>query len=106
MNVMGIALWLTSALVALGVARIIPPLRPPQWWPELVATLLTALAAGFGATALDFGGWNQLDWRAAAFAFLCAFAAAALVRLAVTSWRRSAAPPPPESARRPARADR
>jgi hypothetical protein len=77
---MGLVLWLAAGAVAFVVARIIPLLRQAQWWPELVATLLTALTAGFAATALDFGGWNELDWRAGTFAFLCALAMAGASR--------------------------
>jgi hypothetical protein len=78
---MGIALWLACGITAFAVARIIPLLRLAQWWPELVAAALTAVGAGLAATALDFGGWNELDWRGGVFAFLCAFALAALVRV-------------------------
>lgn len=55
-------------------------MRPAQRWPELVASIVTALAAGFAATALDFGGWNELDWRGAVFSLLCAFAAIGVMR--------------------------
>ena len=51
-------------------------------WPrELVAAVVAALAFGVVATALDFGGWNEPDWRAGVFAALGAVAAIALVRL-------------------------
>ena len=78
---MGVALWLACGLAAFLFARIVPVLRPAQRWRECVAGIVTAVIAGLAATALDFGGWNELDWRAAAFAFLCAFAAVGVVRI-------------------------
>jgi len=30
---------------------------------------------------MDFGGWNEPDWRAGVFVFCCAAAAIAVVRL-------------------------
>lgn len=44
-------------------------------------TVSAAFLLGVAATALDFGGWHEPDWRAALFAFLGALAAAALFRL-------------------------
>lgn len=52
--------------------------------------LLASFGFGVAATALDFGGWNEADWRAALFAFFGAAAAAAAWRLANLA-RRSAA---------------
>jgi hypothetical protein len=37
---------------------------------ELLASVVTALICGFAATALDFGGWREPDWRAILFVFL------------------------------------
>ena len=62
------------------VARIVPLGRGGGRWSELAAAIVTALLLGTLATALDFGGWNEPDWRAAVFAFLGAFAAAGVVR--------------------------
>ncbi|HEY2093845.1 MAG TPA: hypothetical protein VGJ81_18385 [Thermoanaerobaculia bacterium] len=45
-----------------------------------MTALLAALIAGVAATILDFGGWQQLDWRSAAFAFCVALAAVGIVR--------------------------
>ncbi len=73
---MGLALWLISGVAAFGCARIVPFLRPPRWLAELIASLLTAALLGLVSTALDFGGWNEPDWRAGLFAFFGAFAAA------------------------------
>lgn len=78
---MGVALWTFSGLAAFLVARIVPLLRPLQWPGELVAALLTALAAGVAATAFDFGGWRALEWRAALFAFFLSLGAIGVSRL-------------------------
>lgn len=77
---MGVVLWVVCGLAAFLVARIIPALRQTQRWQEFTAAIVTALAAGLAATALDFGGWNELDWRAGAFAFCCALAATGISR--------------------------
>ena len=77
---MGIALWAVCGIIAMVVARIVPVLRQTQWLSDLLLSLLGALIGGVVATLLDFGGWNQLDWRAGLFACACA--------LALTGWRR------------------
>ncbi len=77
---MGIALWVGCGALAFVVARAIPAGRNHTWAGELAAALAVALLFGFLATALDFGGWKELDWRAALFAFLGAFAATGAVR--------------------------
>jgi uncharacterized membrane protein YeaQ/YmgE (transglycosylase-associated protein family) len=81
---MGIAFWLLSGAVAGAVARIVPLARPARWLGELSVTVSAAFLLGVAATALDFGGWREPDWRAALFAFLGALAAAALFRLTIT----------------------
>jgi len=43
--------------------------------------MLVSVAAGLVATAFDFGGWNEIDWRAALFVAICALAAIGCVRL-------------------------
>jgi hypothetical protein len=87
---MGTLLWVASGLLAFLVARIIPYGRGQNWSIELTSALAAALALGIVATALDFGGWRELDWRAGMFAFFGAFAASGIVRaLAV---RRSSIP--------------
>jgi hypothetical protein len=73
---MGIALWSGCALVVFFLARRVPFARPARWIGELFTALVTAPAMGVAATALDFGGWNEPDWRAALFIF---FGAAAIV---------------------------
>ena len=71
---MGIALWLGCATVVFFIARRLAYARPARWTGELVTALIGALAMGVIATALDFGGWNEPDWRAGLFVF-CATAA-------------------------------
>jgi hypothetical protein len=73
---MGIALWLGCATVVFFIARTVRYARPRRWIGELVTALIAATAMGLIATALDFGGWNEPDWRAALFVF---FAAAAII---------------------------
>lgn len=77
---MGLASWITAAVVAFALARIVPLGRSRRWWPELVAALLLALILGGTATALDFGGWNEWSWGAASLAFLGAFGGTGLLR--------------------------
>jgi hypothetical protein len=78
---MGIALWVLSGAAAFAFARIVPQGRRPPWLGELLVSLAVALALGAAATALDFGGWREPDWRAALFTLFGAMAAAAGFRL-------------------------
>ena len=71
---MGVALWLACGLVALILARLIPLGRRAAWLAEMAIALVTASFFGIGATALDFGGWNELDWRACLFVVFGSFA--------------------------------
>jgi hypothetical protein len=41
----------------------------------------SGFAFGVLATALDFGGWNEIDWRAALLAAIAAFGAIGVMRL-------------------------
>lgn len=77
---MGTAVWAGSALSALFLARIIPIGRRDGLVAELITALLAAVICGVLATALDFGGWREPDWRAAAFAFAGSLAALAFYR--------------------------
>lgn len=81
----GPALWLVSGVAAWLTARIIPQGRSRHWIGELLVALLVAFALGLAATALDFGGWRELDWRAGLFASLGAFAATGVFRLVTFS---------------------
>jgi hypothetical protein len=66
---MGIALWLACAAVVFFAARSVPYARPASWLTELAVTIISAIVLGCAATALDFGGWKELDWRAGLFVF-------------------------------------
>ncbi|HEX8172879.1 MAG TPA: hypothetical protein VF824_20260 [Thermoanaerobaculia bacterium] len=81
------ALWLGGGVLAFLLARIIPYGREQTRWSEGFAALAAALLLGFAATALDFGGVREPDWRAGLFALLGAFAAAGAVRLARSARR-------------------
>jgi hypothetical protein len=78
---MGIAMWAGSGVIAFFVARNVPAVRTPKRLLELTIAIVVALLFGMTATALDFGGWRELDWRAAAFCFFGAMAAVAVTRL-------------------------
>ncbi len=80
MTTVGTALWIGSGVVAAFLARIVP-LRRGSVWLELLVGVIAALAGGLGATALDFGGWSEPDWRAGAFAFLLGAAGVGLLRV-------------------------
>jgi hypothetical protein len=84
---MGIALWVVSSVAAFLLARMAPWRRRHGFTGELSVAILAGLALGIGATALDFGGWNEPDWRAASFVFAGSLAAMAAFRLTI-------APPP------------
>ena len=67
---MGAALWATSALSVFVVARIVPAGRRSNYLTELAVAIGAALVFGIAATALDFGGWRDTDWRAVTFVLL------------------------------------
>ena len=53
--------------------------------------MAVSFLAGLSATALDFGGWGEVDWRAGAFVIFCAFAAIGCSRaIRLTMTRRAA----------------
>jgi uncharacterized membrane protein SirB2 len=76
----GVASWFLSGIAAFLIARIVPFSRQTHWKTELVTATVAALAAGVAASLLDFGGWQELDWRSAALAFCVALAVAGVVR--------------------------
>ena len=78
---MGITLWLLRGVASFVASRAIAAGRTDRRTGEVVAAVVVAFVAGVAATALDFGGWNELDWRAGVFAILCAFAAVGCVRV-------------------------
>jgi len=77
----GLACWITCGLAAFLLARIIPTGRRRARIGELLIALASAAILGGVATALDFGGWRELDWRAGLFAFLGALALIGVFRL-------------------------
>jgi hypothetical protein len=78
---MGIALWLACAAAIFLLGRLVPAGRPTRWAAELAIAILAAFAFGELATALDFGGWNEPDWRAGLFLFFGCAAVIGTVRL-------------------------
>lgn len=77
---MGFVLWILAGVLAFGLARIVPLGRRKRWWIELLLALATAIGLGLLATALDFGGLAELEWRADVFSFLGALAMVGIVR--------------------------
>ncbi len=86
---MGIAFWLGSGAIAFFIARIVPFGRGTGILGEFLVSVCAAALLGLVATALDFGGWREPDWRAALFAFFGAFAAAGIWRLTIVQASRS-----------------
>jgi len=78
---MGIALWIACAAAVFFAIRYIRFGRPEGWIGELVIVVIGALILGAVATALDFGGWQELDWRAGLFVLFGCFAVAGIGRL-------------------------
>ena len=77
---MGIAFWLFAGGTACALGRFIPKLRQP-WIGELLIALIASPIFGGIATALDFGGWRELDWRAELFVLSGSFTAIGVYRL-------------------------
>ena len=77
---MGAMTWLLAGGLASLLARPVSRFRR-GWILEFVVSAAAALVAGVVATALDFGGWREADWRAAVFAFFAGFAMIAAVRM-------------------------
>jgi hypothetical protein len=78
---MGIALWITCAAAVFFTIRNIRFGRPMGWIGELFTVVIGGLVLGGTATALDFGGWNEVDWRAGLFVLFGSSAAAGAIRL-------------------------
>ena len=77
---MGAVLWVTSALSLFLIARIVPAGRTRSYLGELLVAIAAAIILGLLATALDFGGWRDADWRAVAFVMLGTAAATGTFR--------------------------
>lgn len=78
---MGTISWLVAGLLAFFLAQIIPRGREGRIWKEALGAIGAALLGGMAATALNFGGWKVLEWRAAAFAFFAALSFLGLLRI-------------------------
>jgi ribose/xylose/arabinose/galactoside ABC-type transport system permease subunit len=85
---MGMVLWIACGAAVFFVIRNIRFGRPVEWMGELFTLLLGSLVLGGVATALDFGGWNELDWRAAVFVVFGCFAIAGVIRVGRLFTRR------------------
>lgn len=82
---MGIALWVASSVAAFLFARLAPWRRGSGFVGELLVSVLAGILLGVTATALDFGGWNEPDWRAALFVLFGALAVAGAFRLTIAA---------------------
>lgn len=77
----GFASWIAAGAIAFVVGFMVRTGRPRTVWLELSIAMFASLAAGMAATALDFGGWNELDPRAEFFVFFVVLAAIGLTRV-------------------------
>ena len=79
---MGLVIWVAAGVIAFAVARMLKSGGAASWPVELLVAIAAGVAFGLIATAFDFGGWKELEWRAAAFALAGASLALAVVRFA------------------------
>lgn len=79
---MGLVIWAAAGIAAFGGARTLKSGGAMAWPVELIAAIVSSVAFGLLATAFDFGGWKELEWRAAAFALAGASLTLAIVRFA------------------------
>jgi hypothetical protein len=77
----GVALWLLCGVAVFAGSRMIAGARPERFATELTVAILVSVLAGLTATALDFGGWAEVDWRAGLFVICCGFAAVGGMRV-------------------------
>ena len=75
-------MWVIAGAGAFALARLSRAGRSAGWVLEASVSLVAAAAAGLAATALDFGGWQEPDWRAGAFALLASLGSIGLTRAA------------------------
>jgi hypothetical protein len=73
-------MWAIAGAGAFALSRLSRAGRPEGWVLEASVSLMAAAAAGLAATALDFGGLQEPDWRAGTFAFLVSLGAIGLTR--------------------------
>lgn len=77
---MGLSLWIFAGMITFTLTRFIETARG-RWFSELSISLITALAAGLAATAMDFGGWAVADGRSFAFAGLASLLGVGVARV-------------------------
>jgi len=77
---MGILIWAVAGLLAFTVARRLRSGGALPWPVEVLVALAAALVFGLIATAFDFGGWRELEWRAGVFALAGSSLILAIVR--------------------------
>ena len=75
-------MWIVAGVGAALLARVAEAGRTRGWFLEVVAGVVAAIAAGLAATAMDFGGWREPDWRCGLFCFFVALSAVGVMRLA------------------------
>ena len=77
---MGVVIWTVAGLLAFAIGRILKSGGALTWPAEVV--IATGAAMGFGliATAFDFGGWREVEWRAGLFALAGSSLVLALAR--------------------------
>jgi hypothetical protein len=78
---MGIVLWMACAAAVFFTIRNIRFGRPASWLGEFFGVVIFALILGAVATALDFGGWNEVDWRAGIFVLFGSLAIGGAIRV-------------------------
>ena len=87
---MGLLMWCVAGVAAAAIGRLAAPGRRQGWALEVFAATVTAVVFGMAATALDFGGWKEPDWRAGLFAAAGAALSVALLRIgAIVAGRRA-----------------
>jgi hypothetical protein len=73
-------MWAVGGLVAFAFGRILKSGGALAWPAELAIAVGAAIGFGLIASAFDFGGWRELDWRTGVFALAGASLIIALAR--------------------------
>ena len=79
---MGLLTWVLAGVLAFGIARGLRSGGALRWPAEAAVAIAAAVLFGMIATAFDFGGWKELEWRAAAMALAGTSLVLALTRIA------------------------
>ena len=82
---------MTCAASVFFAIRLVRFGRPEGWIRELFTVVIGALVLGGVGTALDFGGWNELDWRAGLFVLFGCVALAGVLRICLPPRHRGSA---------------